>query len=129
MEAADVVNVDYAVTYDSGNWYNVPFRREAYFDQDEDGNWTIPRLRHAGGEGRVTRKNYNASHGSIGGTPGYSPQHKEPPNGKYNYALDKDNSFEADKDIRDGLRAAGLEFVPKRPPEWYGFFDTKPNTL
>jgi hypothetical protein len=127
--AADVVNVDYAVTYDNGAWLNVEFTREAYFDKDKDDNWTIPRLSHAGGEGHITRKEYNASHGSIGGTPGYSPQHKEPPNGKYNYDLDKVNSFEADKDIRDGLRAAGFKFVPNRLLEWYGFFEKRPKTL
>lgn len=74
------------------------------------------------------RIEYNASHGAIGGTPGYNKRHRDggefPRN--YNYALDVVNSIRADKDIRAGMRAAGLTFVPDRDAAWYGFPDQRP---
>jgi hypothetical protein len=109
-------NIDYPVTY---RYVFQSYRREAYYDKDKDGNWTVPRIRHTGNE--PTRKFYNASHGAIGGTPGFSGQHTN--DGPYDYALDVKNSFNADRDVRDGMRARpGFEFLP----EWYGFYPTDP---
>ena len=124
--AANVVNVDYRIKY--RNLINdKDFRREAYFDEDPTGLFTIPRIRHAGGEALMTRPIYNASHGGIGGTPGYNERHLEPADGgKYDYALDVESSFQSDKAVRDGMRAAGLNFVPDRPDAWYGFAATRP---
>jgi len=71
---------------------------------------------------------YNASHGALGGTPGYNRRHRDggdfPLN--YNYALDVDNSILADEDIRAGMRAAGLSFVPDRDDAWYEFPAQRP---
>jgi hypothetical protein len=51
------------------------------------------------------------------------------PDGDYSYADDRRDSILSDTDIRNGLRAAGLDFVPDRgdPDEdWYGFPATRP---
>ena len=60
----------------------------------------------------VERTLLNASHGSIGGTPGYNPDLVSPPNGGYVYATDRDNSILSDMLIRTGMRASGFSFVP-----------------
>jgi hypothetical protein len=71
---------------------------------------------------------YNASHGALGGTPGYNRRHRDggdfPRN--YDYALDVNNSIRADKDIRNGMRAAGLTFVPDRDVAWHEFPAQRP---
>ena len=46
-----------------------------------------------GGATVVERTLLNASHGSIGGTPGYNPHLVSPPNEGYVYATDRDNSI------------------------------------
>lgn len=74
----------------------------------------------------VVRKTYNASHGAIGGTPGYNKVTKDPPDGDYNYVEDRRDSIQSDKDIRDGMRRVGLEFVPDRTDAWYSFPATRP---
>jgi hypothetical protein len=63
--------------------------------------WRRWRIGHAGTV-IIDRRTYNASHGSIGGTPGY------------------------DQDIRAAMRGARLEFVPDRNAAWYGFPATRP---
>jgi len=76
----------------------------------------------------VQRIFYNASHGALGGTPGYNRRHRDggdfPKN--YNYALDVKFSIRTDKDIRADMRAAGLTFVPVRDDTWYGFPTERP---
>jgi hypothetical protein len=71
---------------------------------------------------------YNASHGALGGTPGYNRRHRDggdfPRN--YDYALDVNNSIRADKDVRNGMRAAGLTFVPDRDVAWHEFPAQRP---
>ncbi|MCE2728003.1 MAG: hypothetical protein LW698_14705 [Planctomycetaceae bacterium] len=44
----------------------------------------------------------------------------------YDYGLDVEFSIRADKDVRAGMRAAGLKFVPDRDAAWYGFPDNRP---
>ena len=77
----------------------------------------------------VERTLLNASHGSIGGTPGYNPHLVSPPNGDYVYATDRENSIKSDRYIRAGMRAAGFSFVPDRDPDWYGIPEVRPVTL
>jgi hypothetical protein len=67
---------------------------------------------------------YNGSHGALGGTPGFNRLHLD--GSDYDYALDRRNSIQADKDVRNGMRAAGLGFVPVRNDDWYGFPDERP---
>jgi pimeloyl-ACP methyl ester carboxylesterase len=77
----------------------------------------------------VDRIEYNASHGAIGGCPGYNVHLVSIPDGDYSYADDRRDSILSDTDIRNGMRAAGLDFVPDRgdPDEdWYGFPATRP---
>jgi hypothetical protein len=74
----------------------------------------------------IDRRTYNASHGSIGGTPGYNDDNLEPPRGVYDYAEDRRNSILSDQDIRAAMRGARLEFVPDRNAAWYGFPATRP---
>jgi hypothetical protein len=74
----------------------------------------------------IIRHTYNASHGAIGGTPGYNEDNEDPPAGAYNYVEDRRDSIQSDKDIRDGMRRAGLEFVPERAEAWYGFPAVRP---
>lgn len=74
----------------------------------------------------VDREPYNASHGAIGGCPGYNVHLVSIPDGDYDYGLDVERSIRSDKDIRNGLRAAGLDFVPDRDEDWYGFPATRP---
>jgi hypothetical protein len=112
--------------------FNVDYPVSGYRGVD---NWTFERMAL---ENRITtaqgaaavpqRKFYNASHGALGGTPGYNKRHRDggefPEN--YDYGLDVQNSILADKDIRAGMRAAGLKFVPDRDAAWYGFPDDRP---
>jgi len=72
----------------------------------------------------VSRISYDASHGSLGGLPGFNKNHSD--QGPYNYTRDVDYSIRADRDIRNGMRAAGFDFVPKRPDSWYGFPGKRP---
>jgi hypothetical protein len=71
----------------------------------------------------------NASHGSIGGTPGYNPHLVSPPNGGYVYATDRENSIRSDWLIRTGMRASGFSFVPNRKEDWYAIPEVRPVTL
>jgi hypothetical protein len=73
----------------------------------------------------IVRETYNASHGAIGGTPGYNDDNLDPPDGQYNYGEDRRNSILADRDVRAGMRAAGID-VPDHPDPWYGFPDVRP---
>ena len=77
----------------------------------------------------VDRTVYNASHGGIGGCPGYNGHLVAAPNGSYRYDKDVEFSIASDADIREGMRAAGLDFVPNRNRAWYGFPVTRPVTL
>ena len=77
----------------------------------------------------VERTLLNASDGGIGGCPGYDGHLVDAPDGSYSYDLDRKNSIRSDKDIRNGMRAAGLDFVPNRDDEWYGFPVTRPVLL
>ncbi|MEI6506588.1 MAG: hypothetical protein WCO90_12030, partial [Planctomycetota bacterium] len=83
------------------------------------------RITALGGTTVVTLIDYNASHGAIGGCPGYNVHLVSVPDGRYNYVVDRRNSILSDKDIRNGMRAAGL-FVPDRDEDWYGFPATRP---
>jgi hypothetical protein len=73
------------------------------------------------------REAYNASHGSIGGTPGYNLDMKGPEDGgEYDYTSDRVYSLLSDREIREDLRAAGFQFVLVRPFDWYGISETRP---
>lgn len=72
----------------------------------------------------VQRLFYNASHGALGGTPGFNSRHLD--GGAYDYAIDVKNSIQADRDVRNAIRAAGLTFVPVRLDSWYGFAAKRP---
>jgi len=116
-QTEDAFNVDYPVA--DGGFINPSFERMAR------GN----RITTAqGAAAEPQRIFYNASHGAIGGTPGYNKRHRDggefPEN--YNYAEDRRNSILADKDVRAGMRAAGLTFVPDRDDAWYGFPAERP---
>jgi hypothetical protein len=107
--------------------YNVDYRtftRMALAETGGSGTFQW-RVTHQGAV-NVVRRSYNASHGAIGGTPGYNKDNTDPPNGAYNYVEDRRDSILSDKDIRDGMRRAGLEFVPDRAEAWYGFPETRP---
>ena len=112
--------------------FNVDYPVSGYRGID---NWAFERMARgnrittaAGATTELKRKFYNASHGAIGGTPGYNKRHRDggefPEN--YNYGLDVQNSILADKDVRAGMRAAGLTFVPDRDVAWYRFPDQRP---
>jgi hypothetical protein len=73
----------------------------------------------------IVRESYNASHGAIGGTPGYNEDNLDPPDGHYDYTKDVENSILADRDVRAGMRAAGID-VPDHPDAWYGFPAVRP---
>jgi hypothetical protein len=87
------------------------------------------RITALGGATVVERIPLNASHGSIGGTPGYNPQLVSRPNGDYVYSTDRENSIVSDQVIRSGMRAAGFDFVPDRKEDWYGIPKDRPVTL
>jgi hypothetical protein len=72
----------------------------------------------------ISRYQYNASHGSLGGTPGFNRRTED--DGRYKYGEDLLGSIRADRNVRAGMRGAGLEFVPKRSDSWYGFPATRP---
>jgi pimeloyl-ACP methyl ester carboxylesterase len=86
------------------------------------------RITALGGTTVVDRIDYNASHGAIGGCPGYNVHLVSIPDGRYDYELDVERSVLSDKDIRNGMRTAGLEFVPSRAKDWYGFPTIRPAT-
>jgi hypothetical protein len=77
----------------------------------------------------VERTLLNASHGSIGGTPGYNPHLVSPPDADYVYTTDRENSIESDLLIRTGMPASGFSFVPDRKEDWYGIPEVRPVTL
>jgi len=104
-------NVDYVGT--------AGFRREALQDT---GQW---RITHAG-DVYVRRRFLNASHGAIGGTPGYNKRNLDPPQGQYDYTIDREESIRADRYIRDRAREAGFDFLPNRADPWYAFPLTRP---
>lgn len=111
-------NVDYPVGWPSDQ-NDIPFPRMA------QGN----RISPLDGATVVERTLLNASHGSIGGTPGYNSHLVSPPNGGYVYATDRENSIQSDWLIRTGMRASGFSFVPDRDPDWYGIPKARPVTL
>ena len=65
---------------------------------------------------------------STRAAPGYNKRHRD--GGElpetYDYTLDVRDSIRADKNVRDGMRAAGLTFVPDRDAAWYGFPAERP---
>jgi hypothetical protein len=119
-------NVDYPVGLPS-YWLGLILTPDPVFVRMSQND----RITALGGTTVVTRIEYNASHGAIGGCPGYNVHLVSIPDGRYDYALDVERSILSDTDIRDGLRAAGLDFVPDRgdPDEdWYGFPTIRPVT-
>ena len=106
-------NVDYPVGWPSPT--DPPFTRMALNN----------RITITGAETNVSRFSYNASHGALGGTPGFNKRHAD--GGEYNYSRDVRNSILADEKIRDGMRAAGFDFAPERDKSWYGFPDKRPS--
>lgn len=102
--------------------FNVDYPLFARMALQEDFQWLVT---HAG-DVNIVRKFYNASHGAIGGTPGYHKSNLDPPRGRYDYDEDVRNSIQADIDVRSGMRAAGLNFLPVRDEAWYGFPDDRP---
>ena len=113
-EAPDNNNVDYPVGLPSLS--DPVFVRMAQND----------RITSLGSTTLVDRYFYNASHGAIGGCPGYNVHLVSIPDGSYDYVDDVRNSIRSDRNIRNGMRAAGLDFVPDRDDPWYGFPATRP---
>ena len=114
-------NVDWPVGWPSG-WNDIPFWRMAQ-TSDITGEF---RITPSGDATVVERYSYNASHGSIGGTPGFSRHLVSIPDGAYDYVLDRERSILSDKNIRDGMRASGFSFVPDRTEDWYGIPTDRP---
>jgi autotransporter-associated beta strand protein len=114
-----VDNVDYPVGWPNPFSGDITFHRMAWGD----------RISPLDGATVVERTLLNASHGSIGGTPGYNSHLVSPPNGGYVYATDRENSIQSDWLIRTGMRASGFSFVPDRDPDWYGIPKARPVTL
>jgi len=114
-------NVDWPVGWPSG-WNDIPFWRMAQ-TSDITGEF---RITPWGDATVVERYSYNASHGSIGGTPGFSRHLVSIPDGAYDYVLDRERSILSDKNIRDGMRASGFSFVPDRKEDWYGIPTDRP---
>jgi pimeloyl-ACP methyl ester carboxylesterase len=115
-EESPADNVDYPV-----GWPSVLDRDPGFYRMAQRNRVTA-----LGGTTVVERVPLNASHGSIGGTPGFNPRLLVWPFGRYDYTEDVKNSIKSDKAIRDGMRAAGLNFVPDRDRDWYGFPGTRP---
>jgi hypothetical protein len=111
-------NVDYPVGWPSG-------KNDLIFPRMAQGNW----IAALDGATVVERTLLNASHGSIGGTPGYNPNLVSPPDADYVYATDRENSIRSDWLIRTGMRASGFSFVPDRDEGWYGIPKVRPVTL
>jgi hypothetical protein len=105
-------NVDYPVG--SVSWGDPPFTRMALSN----------RISLTGTATNVSRFSYNASHGALGGTPGFNKRHAD--GSEYNYTDDVRNSIMADQDMRNSMRAAGFDFVPEREKSWYGFPAKRP---
>lgn len=118
----DFYNVDYPVGLPS-YWLGFLLEPDPVFVRMSRGRITATK------NTIVDIKVYNASHGGIGGCPGYNGHLVDAPAGSYNYEADYENSILSDKDIRKGMRAAGLDFVPNRDDEWYGFSETRPRIL
>jgi hypothetical protein len=115
-------NVDYPVGLPS-YWLGFVLEPDPVFVRMSRGRIT------SNGKTIVDYKVYNASHGGIGGCPGYNGHLVDAPKGSYRYDKDVEFSIASDKDIRNGMRAAGLDFVPNRDDEWYGFPVTRPVLL
>jgi pimeloyl-ACP methyl ester carboxylesterase len=98
-----------------------------YRDYDEDSplwfNW--PRISvvaphaesHAVTQSFVVNE-YPATHGAIGGTPGYTPDPSM--DHRYNYAHDKEQSIKVDTELRTAARNAGVPINVLSPSD-YGF--------
>jgi pimeloyl-ACP methyl ester carboxylesterase len=112
-------NVDYPVGLPS-YWLGFVLEPDPVFVRMSRGRIT------SNGRTSVDYKVYNASHGGIGGCPGYNGQLVDAPDGSYGYDLDRQNSIRSDKDIRNGMRVAGLDFVPDRNEDWYGIPKIRP---
>jgi hypothetical protein len=67
---------------------------------------------------------YNASHGAIGGTPGFNRRQVD--GSRYDYTIDRRNSIEADRKIRTDLIAVVVNVAPLRNDAWYGFPAQRP---
>ncbi|MFN7813749.1 MAG: hypothetical protein ACK5SI_13930, partial [Planctomycetia bacterium] len=115
-------NVDYPVGLPS-YWLGFVLEPDPVFVRMSRGRIT------GNGKTIVDYKVYNASHGGIGGCPGYNGHLVDAPKGSYRYDKDVEFSIASDTDIREGMRAAGLDFVPYRNRAWYGFPVTRPVTL
>ncbi|MEQ1828487.1 MAG: RHS repeat-associated core domain-containing protein [Pirellula sp.] len=90
--------------YDSGSapWYNWPRM---------DLTWNTAKT-------RVINLPMEATHGAIGGTPGYSPDNLA----LYNFKLDRDRSIEADTRMRQEASRVGVP-ISVLPASAYGFPD------
>ena len=115
-------NVDYPVGLPS-YWLGFVLEPDPVFVRMSRGRIT------SNGKTIVDYKVYNASHGGIGGCPGYNGHLVDAPKGSYRYDKDVEFSIASDTDIREGMRAAGLDFVPNRNRAWYGFPVTRPVLL
>lgn len=114
-------NVDYPVGFPS-YWTGLILPPDPVFVRMAQND----RITALGGATVVERKEYDASHGAIGGCPGYNVHLVSDPNGSYRYQDDVDRSIDSDNDIRVGMRAAGFDFVPDRDEDWYDFPATRP---
>lgn len=113
-------------TLDAPNLDYLIFERMSW-DLLSDGLRTsIPYIRPESGNTNtlIARFLLDASHGSIGGTPGYNDEGLdswgEDWNTDYNYSVDRSNSIIADQIVREGLRAEGWD-VREIPEDEYGF--------
>jgi RHS repeat-associated protein len=110
--------------------------RDPKFNVDYPVGWPSPidlpfvrlslngRITTTGTATNVSRFQYNASHGALGGTPGFNRQHVD--SGPYDYTRDVRHSIDADRDIRNGMQRAGFDFIPIPEQAWYGFPATRP---
>ncbi len=90
-------------------------------------NTQAARLTRASGNTNtfIARAFYNASHGSIGGTPGYNDGQE---GADYDYVIDRKNSILADQIMRAGLLAEGIDIVLIDDDE-YGFPLVNPDVI
>jgi RHS repeat-associated protein len=127
----------------SSDPYRVPWNVEHTFvavgvdglsncrDYDDDSpfwfNWPRIRVRQPYRSSEALTRSfkvseYEATHGAIGGTPGYSPDPSI--DRTYNYRHDVEQSIRVDTDMRTAARAAGVP-VAQLAPSQYGFPSTR----
>ena len=61
---------------------------------------------------------FDASHCAIGGHPGYNDTRGEAWLAAYDYDIDKNNSIEADRRIRETIRALGIDLRDELPTDY-----------